>query len=254
MTYIKQYNYFNDVELYNLGDVHRGDANCNVDLWRSILDEIEKKDNALWVSTGDLLNVALSSSKSDVYTSMSLEKETDCLCEELQNIAHKCVGIVGSNHHNRFDKAVGMSLDRLLCTRLNIPYLGKSGIINLTCDKAAYYIFMHHGVGGGRKRGSGVNRTAELAEHMYACDLYMEGHTHKYITWKDVVKYVDRKRNKITRFEATFSVTGHFLHYPKSYAADLKLAEAPQGCVKHTLRAFPVGRVCEKKIGTEFLS
>lgn len=82
---------------------------------------------------------------------------TNYLPQEPKPIAPKCLGVVESNYHHRFYKLVGMSLDRLFCRELNIPFLVDMAVIKVVCGKVAYYIAMHHGHGPGKKITSKTN-------------------------------------------------------------------------------------------------
>jgi len=248
---IKRYNFDTDIQIFNLGDVHRGDNGCNVKLFHKTIKEIKSREQARWVSTGDLLNVALKQSKSDVYKSKPLGEELKLLVEELSEISDKCLGIVESNHHRRFDKEAGMSLDEIICDRLQIPFLGKMGVMNITCGRASYYVVLHHGTGGGRRRGSKTNSTEELGELIPAADVYMEGHTHSFDHFINEVAYIDKKRNLLMYQQSTFVVTGHYLQWEESYAMDWKLRPRPQGSSVVGLKAVDVGKSEYKKIHVE---
>lgn len=243
----------NDIKICNLGDVHRGDCNCNVELFHKHINYIKDNSNVYWLSTGDLLNVALKTSLSDVYTSNSLQDEYDNIIKELKPISNKCLGITTSNHTNRFDKAVGLSLDTLVCNSLNIPFLGDFGILNVICGKVAYYIACHHGCGGGSTMGSKSNNLYKLSDVIPGADIYMEGHTHTYSSFITEAPYIDRKRNKITYLNSYFVCTGHYLNWEGSYAQKYKLRPAPQGCSMITLKANKTGNQINKKVNVELL-
>ena len=247
---IPTFKFYSDINIYNLGDVHRGDDACNVALFRKVVNTIAEDDIGWWISTGDLLNVALKTSVSDSSKSKPLGKEFDLLIEELQPIKKRCLGIVDSNHHRRFDRAVGMSLDAVISSHvdLQIPYLGKIGVLNVVCDSAAYYIVLHHGVGFGRKRGSKANNLEELGDIIPSADVYMEGHTHSYDYFINEVPYIDKKRQLLNYHKAHFATTGHFLNWEDSYAQDFKLRPKPQGVAMVTLSANTVGRSAMKSV------
>ncbi len=245
---ISQHCFDTDIVIFNIGDVHRGDEGCNTKLFYKVIAEVQRMDNARWVSTGDLLNVALKTSKSDCYKSKPLGQEMKLLEEELKPIASKCLGLVESNHHRRFDLLTGMSLDEQICGRLNIPFLGKLGILNVTCERNTYFIVMHHGTGAGKKRGSKTNSTEALGELIPAADVYMEGHTHSFDHFVDETSYIDRKRGSLVCQESTFVVTGHFLNWEESYAMDMKLPSRPKGSAVIELTASNQGKRSSKKI------
>ncbi len=242
-----------DVDLYVVGDVHYGDNQCDKAMFHKIINGIEKiKDrNIAVVITGDLLNVGLADSVTGAYGSMTLGAELDAMCDALMPIRDKIIGFVSSNHHSRVEKKTGMSIDREVAVRLNVPYLGHMGLINVSCGnqsfKNNYYVAMHHGAGGGRTQGAKANELMRLEDVMPGCDLYLQGHTHTFQHFLSQTYYVDRKRSKVTELSSHFVTTGHFLNYENSYAAEQKLRPAKKGVAVVTLKA-PHGNKMEKEI------
>jgi len=247
---ILTYRFENEIAIVNIGDVHRGDKTCNVPLFLKAIDYIKRYDSVYWVSTGDILNVALKTSVSDCYESMSLEDEYTALIKELSPIKNKCLGIVASNHHRRLKNLAGFNLDRRICEALQIPYLNTLGVLDVVCGRASYYIALHHGVGSGRKRGSKTNSTETLSQLVPGADIYMEGHTHSFDHFINEETYIDKKRQLLTKLNSYFVVTGHFLQYDGSYAQDYKLPPRPQGASIVTLSRRYNGK--DKRVKVEF--
>jgi len=245
---IKKYNFDNSITLFNLGDIHRGNKAHDNNLFKKVVNYIKEHDNCYWLSTGDLLDVTIPSNKFFDFDGLKLESEYEYLISDLYDIRKKGLCIVGSNHHKRFERAVGMSLDKMLAKELGIDYLGHFGLINILCGKNSYVTALHHGIGRGRTRGSKSNNFERLANLAPCADLYLEGHTHTYDTWKTVNNYIDRKRNKTTKMLSTFVVTGHCLTWGDSYAAELKLEEQPKGFAMIELLGSSIGRAEDKKV------
>ena len=212
---VPNYRADSDIKIYDIADLHRGNSAFDKELLDKVVDAIASDKQAFWVSTGDLMEVALKNSKSDVYTAMPPEQEFETLCEELEPIASKCLGIVRSNHHGRFYRETGMSLDKRICEGLGIKdrYLGGLGVIKITCGRPSYFIAMHHGVGGGRLRGSKVTGLNRFGRVIGGADIYLEGHTHSYDHHIDLVYYLDKKRNIWSKHKADFVCTGHFIKW-----------------------------------------
>lgn len=242
------------VEILNLGDVHYGDANCDRKLLERTVEYIFDNPNTYWVSTGDVLNVALKGGVSNVYTSQSPEEEYEECISLLEPIADKCLGLVGSNHHHRIEKEIGMSLDKLFCKELGIPFLGETAIVNVTVGRCAYYIGLAHAVGGGRTQGAKTNASFRLSEVYQGLDLYMTGHTHSYRHFVTNQTVVDRKRNKLTTVESHFLTTGHFLDWDGSYAERMLLPSMPKGAAMATLSGNTVGVERNKRISVNLFN
>jgi len=245
------YRFDHNVKIYNLGDLHRGQKNCDEDKLHKIISVIEEDENARWVSTGDILETAIKSSKSSCYDAVSPEEELDLISEELKPIRGKCLGFVASNHQNRVNKEVGLSLDKTLADRAKIPYLGIASIIKVVCGQCAYFIHLHHGVGGGSE-GNKVNRAIKLAQNALGCDVYLTGHTHTFSYVQDIQTIIDRKRDKLTDIRTHHVCTGHYIVYKGSYAEDMGLKEKPRGSSIVELFAANPGRESLKKVLVSF--
>jgi hypothetical protein len=226
---ISQYRFDHPLRLYNISDVHRGNEGCNANFFHQIIDEVATNPHAYWVSTSDLGECATKNSKSESYGTMSPGQELEVLEEELQPIAHKCLGFVYSNHHKRIYQAAGMSFDKVLAKTLQIPYIGMTGLIALTVGRGTYYVMMHHGVGGGT-RGNKINRAKKFSEQRPGADLYLTGHTHTYEAFYLWQKYIDRKRLITGKFMGWHQIAGHFIDYDESYADSMMLEESPVAC------------------------
>jgi hypothetical protein len=251
---IKQYKFDRTIQVVNFGDVHLGDKCCDKKAVRNVVSQIEKSDDIFWCSTGDLLNVALKNSKSDVYSSMSLKAELNELIELIDPIKEKCLGIVGSNHHKRLENEVGLNLDETISALSGIPYLSDLGVIDITCENCSYFIVLHHGCGGGRGIGAKANELARLAEVVAGADIYMQGHTHQFNYFPLETNYIDRKRKSVQTICSHFITTGHYLSWDDSYAQTLKLRPAPIGSAIATLYGNPVGQHKTKRVVVDFIN
>jgi hypothetical protein len=244
---------FNDgISLVNLGDIHRGNNNCDTNLLKKNISIIKDDPAMYWISTGDLLETAIKSSKSSCYEASTPEEELEALSAELEPIKNKCLGFCASNHQNRIKKEVGLDLDKVLADRAQIPYLGIGAIIKVVCGRCAYWISLHHGIGGGTA-GNKVNRSLVLAQNNLGCDLYLTGHTHSFSYVTDVQNCVDRKRDKMVSIETHHVTTGHYLVYKGSYAEEMGLKAKPLGSSIVYLGANGNGRQDHKKIKVDFL-
>ena len=248
---IVTYRFDDSVSIVNLGDIHRGNKTCAVKKLHKIINHIADNPEVYWVSTGDLLETATSNSKSDNYDAMSIEDELNLLCAELEPIASKCLGFVSSNHKDRIQKEVGLNLDHVLADRAGIPFLGTVGLIDVVCGRCSYYIYMHHGAGGGSD-GNKVNRAVKLAENIQGADIYLTGHTHSYSHVPNIQTAIDRKRGKVTHIYSHHVTTGHYIEYERSYAERLGLKAKPIGSSIVHLRGNSTGNE-ENKLVTPML-
>jgi hypothetical protein len=249
---LQTYQFDHDLTIVNLGDIHRGNNNCDTNLLRKNIQYIHDNKNVYWLSTGDLLETAIKSSKSSCYESSTVEEELDDLSLEVKPIRKKCLGFIASNHQNRIKKEVGMSLDKVLADRAGIKFLGIGAIIKVTCGRCSYFISLHHGVGGGTD-GNKVNRAMKLAQNWLGADIYLTGHTHSFSYVQDIQTIIDRKRDKTTDIITHHVTTGHYLQYKGSYAEDMGLKSKPIGSAVVTLSANNPGNQKNKKVKVSFL-
>jgi len=246
------YQFNEPIDIVNLGDIHRGNKNCDTNLLKKNIQKIADTGNMYWVSTGDLLETAIKSSKSSCYESSTPEEELEALAHELEPIKEKCLGFTASNHQNRVRKEVGLSLDKVLADRAGLPFIGISAVIKVTCGRCSYFIAMHHGTGGGTA-GNKVNRAINLAQNWLGADIYLTGHTHAFSHVTDIQTIVDRKRNKTTNITTHHVTTGHYLIYEGSYAEDLGLKAKPTGSSVVTLGFNETGRQVMKSVEVWFM-
>lgn len=226
---LQTYRFNEPIEIVNLGDVHYGHKNCDINGFNNIVDYIKKNKNVYWVSTGDLMEVNFKSNKTFDYGNLPLKEELDALYEQLTPIKDKCLGIVGSNHHKRLEKEVGLNLDALMCQLLGINYLGITGFLRVIVGDCGYFICMHHTNGFGKSRGAKANNAQRLSDVYRGYDIYMNGHTHCYQHFIDVYTILDRKHYKNMDVKTHFITTGHYLKYENSYAEEMLLTPAPRG-------------------------
>lgn len=235
MAHLPEYKFDTGITILNLGDIHFGNAAFHKPLLDKAIEYILNNPNCYWLSTGDIFEMALKDSLSFTYGGMAPSHEFYKVASLLKPIASKCLGLVESNHHDRFKRATSFSVDKLLADEIKIPFLGTLAVIKVTCGSASYYIAMLHGTGGGKQRGSKVNNTQNLINIVGGCDVYMNGHTHTYNHFPDLIYYVDKKRGNLVGMESQFVTTGHCLKYFDSYALG-KWYPTPMGFAQITLK------------------
>ena len=183
------------VELHTFSDWHIGDKFCDM---QSIKDEVEKvkgNPNAYCILNGDLCNMATRTSVSDIYSeTMSIMEQIQICIDLLEPIKDKILFITNGNHENRTYKSDGVEIMLMVAKQLKLEdkYCREGGILFLRfgkmdkthhCRKQGYAIYISHGVGGGKRAGSKVNRLEDLSGIVDA-DIYIHGHTHLPLIFK----------------------------------------------------------------------
>jgi len=252
---IRKFDFDHEIHLWNLGDVHRGDEACDVPALMKTVEQIRQDPLARWVSTGDLLNVGITASKTGPYHSMNVKAESDALVRELGPIGDKFLGMVKSNHHDRIDRAVGLPLDEYLFDKMGWPkhlYMGALGVVAIGVRGSTYYVCLHHGIGGGRRRGGKVNSAEEPSIIIPGADLYLSGHSHSCCSFKNKGYSINKFKFALIEYTFTVAVTGHYLQYLDCYAPDLLYRPMPIGSTVVILPVVPSGRTTEKRIKVDF--
>lgn len=101
--------------------------------------------------------------------------------KEWEPFKGKIIGLIEGNHHYNFTS--GVTSTQLMAQHLGCKYLGVSSFIRLQFDhlhsgrSISLDIFAHHGLGGGRRTGSSINRVEDM-ERVADADIYLMGHDH----------------------------------------------------------------------------
>jgi IS1 family transposase len=101
---------FNSIEIYPIHDLHYGNAQFNLAKWKKLKEEILAEPNRYCVCVGDLMEMAIPGSKSDVFTqSVPPDAQKEWIAYELGELADRVIAVVSGNHeHNRATKICGL--------------------------------------------------------------------------------------------------------------------------------------------------
>lgn len=175
------YKDWEDLTIYPLGDVHIGSKQFNLEAFKEWLEEVKNDEHGVVVIVGDMMNVGLKNSKTNVYQERLSPQEQKDLCYELlKPIANKIIGGCSGNHEDRMTKEVGSNpLYDVFC-RLQIEdkYRENVGFIKLTVGKKGrnpnvYGVTFSHG--GSRNKEQIWDYSIDGA------DVFISGHTHTMI-------------------------------------------------------------------------
>ena len=99
-----------DITILPIADVHIGDRLANLKLFKEALKRIQEEENTYTIINGDLCNMALKNSKSDVYgQSLSPMEQVITMVEYLKPIKDKILVIGTGNHEDRTQKETNMA-------------------------------------------------------------------------------------------------------------------------------------------------
>lgn len=209
-----------------IADVHIGDKLSNLKLLKEVLERIKKEEHTYTIINGDLCNMALKNSKSDVYSdNLSPMEQVLKATDLLEGIKNKILVISSGNHEDRTQKETNIDVTRLIARQLGIEdrYANGWWYLYLTFgqDKKkrpiTYGITGIHGYGGGRKSGGKINRLEDMSQVVIA-DMYLMSHTHKPISTKNCIYMPYYQSKALSKQEMYYLMTNSFLESDGGYA------------------------------------
>jgi len=216
--------------LYTLADLHIGDAHCDESEVLARVKAVADDPYGLCILNGDLMNTALKTSVSDVYSEvLTPMQQITYLVNMLRPIAGKIIGVTAGNHENRVYRNDGLDVTRLVCRELGIEekYAPEGVLIFLRFGTRSrsgghltdgrnprqwYSIYATHGSGGGRKEGSKAIRLADMAS-ICDCDIFVHSHVHLPMVMKQGFYRVDTSNCQAKMVTRLFVNTGAALNY-----------------------------------------
>lgn len=210
------------LQIMAIADLHVGDKNCNYNLIDKLIDRIHNTPNLYCVLLGDLMNTAITSSKSDSYAeTMTPQEQLDKCVEIFDPIRDKILAITPGNHEERISRTVGVDMTAEFAKRLGLDDLYdatsalvfvKFGRASKTCAPLTYSMYLSHGRGGGRRIGGKLNSLQDYAQTIDA-DCYIVGHTHLPASFKTQTYRITPQRAQATLHEQLFVNTASALSY-----------------------------------------
>lgn len=168
------------INIYPIGDVHIGAKECNLELFKKWLDTVENDPLGYVVILGDMMNMGLRNSKTNVYEEiLSPYQQKEMLYTLLEPIKHKILAACSGNHESRNMREVGTNpLYDVMC-RLQIEdvYRENACFMKVTLGNnrhgkpQSYGIVVTH--------GSTKNKDERWTYSVDNCDLFINGHTHE---------------------------------------------------------------------------
>lgn len=166
------------LNIYPLGDVHIGSKEFDRELFEQWVEMVKRDPNGAVVIIGDMMNMGLRNSRSNVYEEVLSPMEQKELCYELLlPIADKIIAGCSGNHEYRAVKEVGMNpLYDVFCRlRIEDRYRENACFIKLTVGKQGknpntYGVVLTHGTA--KSKDENWNLAVD------GCDCFISGHTH----------------------------------------------------------------------------
>lgn len=231
-----------DIKIIALADIHHGDKLSKEKEVLKVINQIKFEPNTYTILNGDLANVALKTSKSDVYgDTLTPMQQLIELSNMLKEIKDKILVISPGNHEDRIAKDTSIDITRLLARELDIEDRYADGMWYLflsfgNCKRGRpiqYEITGEHSNVGGRKPGAKINRLQDMSLIVEA-DLFILSHGHTPIAFKDITYLPDEQHKTLTEKEHHYLMTNSFVGYG-GYAEKMGLPPSNTGMTEATL-------------------
>ena len=211
----------NNIKLYVLSDVHIGSAECDLNLFKKTIEFIKNTPDMYVILLGDILDTALKTSKTDIYSEvMTIADAQKLAIELLTPIKDKIIGMAPGNHENRVWRETGIDLSLWLAEKLGVQDNYRVNALAMSIDFGKdnngrpykLNIFgQHGGYGGGRKLGSAMNAIEDMDGIVANADIYLRAHTHSPIQGSRKVFNFNNQGNLESKIKNYFNAPSFLL-------------------------------------------
>lgn len=217
----RDYTNMSKLNVYPLGDVHKGSKYHAETRWHEWLDYLSDTDGVSMLGTGDFFNAAIVGSKSDIYgEKLTVQQARHEITAELSPLARqgKLDLLMPGNHEDRIYRATGDDPVAVVSEVLGTNYTPDIALVVYHVGDQEYLVYVRHGTGNyPAKVGTQLNQLYEGALVIEA-DIHVSGHTHaQAVGTADQFRY-NRETNRVERHAVKFMSSGSFLNYER-YAA-----------------------------------
>ena len=232
-----------------ISDVHIGDKTSNLKAFRETIERIKNEPNTYTILNGDLCNIALKNSKSDVYSDELTPMEQVLeIIKFLEPIKDKILVMSNGNHEDRITKDTSIDVLYLVAKQLRIEqvYSPSWWYLYLTFGNSnkgrpmMYTLTGYHGYGGGTTTGGKTNKVKKMSQVVLA-DCYIMSHVHEPINTKGIIFTPDYQHRSIVKKEMYYCISNSFVEYEGSYAERMGLVPSNTGLNEIELDGYKKG-------------
>lgn len=220
-----------------ISDVHIGDKQADLKAFKETIERIKNEPNTYTILNGDLCNVALKNSKSDVYSDeMTPMEQVLKVINFLEPIKDKILVMSNGNHEDRITRDTSIDILYLVAKQLRIEqvYSPSWWYLYLSFGETnkhrpmIYTITGYHGSGSGQTSGAKINKAKKMSQVVLA-DVYIMSHVHEPINAKGVIYTPDYQHRSITKRDMYYAISNSFVGYENSYAEKMGLIPSNNG-------------------------
>jgi predicted phosphodiesterase len=128
----------------------------------------------------------------------------------LMPVKKKIIGTMRGNHYWPFMD--GTNTEQYLAHLLGVRYIGDLGLIRLKTRKGSVVVYAHHSAGGGGAQTAGGDMSSVSRQELrWDADIYLAGHTHRRLVWKESKMAVGTGDQLLVEHTKVFARCGAFL-------------------------------------------
>lgn len=222
-----------------ISDVHIGDKTANIKAFKEVLERIKNEPNTYTILNGDLCNIALKNSKSDVYLDqLSPMEQVIQVINFLEPIKDKILVMSNGNHEQRIINDTNIDILYLVAKQLQIEqvYSPSWWYLYLSFGEnkehrerpILYTVTGYHGSGAAQTTGAKANKVKKMSQVVLA-DVYLMSHVHEPINTKGIIYTPDYQHRSIVKKEMYYAISNSFVEYQNSYAERMGLIPSNNG-------------------------
>lgn len=225
------------ITIIPISDVHIGDKTTNLKAFREVIERIKNEPNTYTILNGDLCNIALKNSKSDVYSDeLTPMEQVLQIIKFIEPIRSKVLVLSNGNHEDRITRDTSIDVLYLVAKQLHLEdvyspswwYLYLSFGNTNKKRPAVFTISGWHGSGSSQTSGAKLNRVKKMGQVVLA-DIYLMSHVHEPIQSKGVIFVPDYQHKSIVKKEMYYCISNAFVEYEGSYAEKMGLIPSNNG-------------------------
>lgn len=240
---------FDTVEIYPIHDVHYGSAQFNLNRWKKLKNEILSQPNRFCIFVGDLMEMAVPNSKSDMFSqTVPPDAQKEWVSYEMGELKDRIIAVVSGNHeHNRATKLCGLYplYDACCWAKIQDKYRENFAVVDIGVGDRKSNGKQYHYVGFVTHKAKEM-RNWSSADTLEGFDFLLYGHDHDPKEHARAHLIYDTK-NKIVKTKCIETINcGSFLNYG-GYAA--RAAYRPPADKMYKIVLCPTN-VREKKVET----
>lgn len=172
---------FDTIEIYPIHDLHYGNEQFDMNRWKKLKAEILAEPNRMCVWLGDLMELAVPNSKSDVFSQVvppDIQKEW--ISYEMKELAERTLACVSGNHEfNRATKLCGLRplYDACCWARVQEKYRENFAVVDISVGDKKSIGRQFHYVGYITHKAKDLKNWS-TADTLEGFDFLLYGHDH----------------------------------------------------------------------------